>query len=203
MRHRLEHPDPLSGATLTDVVGDLVAVDADDLVVATRRGEVRVPRAAVTAVKEIPPRPSRRGAPHRALSVEDLQRVMVGAWPAMETDRLGDWVLRASRGFTQRANSVVTAGSPGIPVPAALDAVEAWYAARGLPPNLALAGPVGFDPAEDQVGAEAAAPRLHAARPHRDAHRPHSTRCGSPTRQRPPPRARDVGGGQRSRWAPS
>ena len=155
MRHRLEHPDPLSGATLTDVVGDLVAVDADALVVATRRGEVRVPRAAVTAVKEIPPRPSRRGAPHRALSVEDLQRVMVGAWPAMETERLGDWVLRASRGFTQRANSVVTAGSPGMPVPAALDAVEAWYAARGLPPNLTLAGPVGFDPAEDQVGAEA------------------------------------------------
>ena len=155
VRHRLEHPDALSGATLTDVVGDLVAVDADGLVVATRRGEVRVPRSAVTHVKEIPPRPSRRGAPHRALSVEDLQRVMVGAWPAMETERLGDWVLRASRGFTQRANSVVTAGSPGMPVPAALDAVEAWYAVRGLPANLTLAGPVGFDPAEDQVGAEA------------------------------------------------
>jgi ribosomal protein S18 acetylase RimI-like enzyme len=155
VRHRLEHPDALSGATLTDVVGDLVAADADALVVSTRRGEVRVPRGVVTALKEIPPRPSRRGAPHRALSVEDLQRVMVGAWPAMETQRLGDWVLRASRGFTQRANSVVTAGSPGVPVPAALDAVEAWYAARGLPANLTLAGPVGFDPAADPVGAEA------------------------------------------------
>ena len=155
VRHRLDHPDPLSGATLTDVVGDLVAADADALVVSTRRGAVRVPRAVVTVLKEIPPRPSRRGAPHRALSVEDLQRVMVGAWPAMETRRLGDWVLRASRGFTQRANSVVTAGSPGMPVPAALDAVESWYAARGLPPNLTLAGPVGFDPAADAVGAEA------------------------------------------------
>ena len=80
---------------------------------------------------------------------------MVGAWPAMETARLGDWVLRASRGFTQRANSVVTAGSPGIAVPAALDAVERWYAERGLPANLTLAGPVGFDPADDAVGVEA------------------------------------------------
>ena len=73
----------------------------------------------------------------------------------METARLGDWVLRASRGFTQRANSVVTAGSPGLPVPAALDAVERWYAARALPANLTLAGPVGFDPADDAVGVEA------------------------------------------------
>ena len=155
VRHRLEAPDPLTGATLTDAVGELVA-DADGiLVVRTRRGDVRVPRDSVTAVKEVPPSPSRRGKPHRALSVEDLQRVMVGAWPAMETARLGDWVLRASRGFTQRANSVMTAGSPGIPVPAALDAVERWYAERGLPPNLTVAGPVAFDPADDAVGAEA------------------------------------------------
>ena len=155
VRHRLAAPDPLTGATLTDAVGELVA-DADGvLVVRTRRGDVRVPRDSVTAVKEVPPSPSRRGKPHRALSVEDLQRVMVGAWPAMETARLGDWLLRASRGFTQRANSVMTAGSPGSPVPAALDTVERWYAARGLAPNLTVAGPVGFDPADDAVGAEA------------------------------------------------
>ena len=155
VRHRLERPDPLTGATLSDAVGELVADDDGILVVRTRRGDVRVPRADVTALKEVPPSPSRRGKPHRALSVEDLQRVMVGAWPAMETARLGDWVLRASRGFTQRANSVVTAGSPGIPVPAALDTVEAWYAERALPANLTLAGPVGFDPADDEVGVEA------------------------------------------------
>jgi ribosomal protein S18 acetylase RimI-like enzyme len=155
VRHRLHRPDALTGATLTDTVGDLVTSDADALVVRTRRGEVRVPRALVTVVKEVPPRPSRRGAPHRALSVEDLQRVMVGAWPAMETEPLGDWLLRASRGFTQRANSVVTTGSPGMPLPSALDVVERWYAARGLAPNLTLAGPVGFDPASDPLGAEA------------------------------------------------
>ncbi len=154
VRHRLPAPDPLTGASLTDVVGDLVEVGEDRLVVRSRRGVVEVLRRAVTAVKEVPPTPSRRGAPHLALSVEDLQRVMVGAWPAPETSRLGDWLLRSAGGFTQRANSVVTAGDPGLALPAAVDAVESWYSARGRPAMLTLAGPVGFDLAADPLGAE-------------------------------------------------
>jgi ribosomal protein S18 acetylase RimI-like enzyme len=153
VRHRMAVPDPSSGATLTDVVGDLVAADEDVLVLATRRGEVRVPVATVEVVHAVPPRPSRRGAPHRALSVEDLERVMVGAWPAMETARLGDWVLRASRGFTNRANSAMTAGSPGRPLPAAVAEVERWYAERGLPSNVCVAGPVGFSVSDDPLAA--------------------------------------------------
>ena len=39
VRHRLDRPDPRTGATLTDVVGDLVADDDGILVVRTRRGE--------------------------------------------------------------------------------------------------------------------------------------------------------------------
>ena len=62
-------------------------------------------------------------------------------------------MLRASRGFTQRANSVVTAGSPGMPLAAALDAVERWYAARGLPPNLTVAGPAASTRRDDPLGA--------------------------------------------------
>jgi GNAT superfamily N-acetyltransferase len=154
VRHRLPAPDPLSGATLTDVVGVLVHADGEHLLVRTRRGEVGVPRESVTVVKELPPAPSRRGAPHLALSVEDLERVMVGAWPAPDTEHLGDWLLRAAGGFTRRANSVMTAGDPGLPYAAAVDAVEAWYAARGLTPALTLAGPVGFELAGDPLGAE-------------------------------------------------
>lgn len=88
-------------------------------------------------------------------TVDDLQRVMTGAWPAPETAPLGDWLLRAGRGFTQRANSVATTGDPGMGIEAALDAVEAWYAARGLPPNLTIAGPSGFDHRRHPVGAPA------------------------------------------------
>lgn len=91
------------------------------------------------------------------LTVDGLQRVMTGAWPAPETAPLGDWLLRAGRGFTQRANSVATTGAPGMGIEAALDTVEAWYAARRLPPNLTIAGPAGFDHRRHPVGAPALA----------------------------------------------
>ncbi|MEO7070283.1 MAG: hypothetical protein ABI131_07300, partial [Nostocoides sp.] len=70
-RRRLAAPDPATGATLTDVVGELSAADAEFLTVATRLGEVRVARTELTALKVIPPRPTRRGAAHLAISIED------------------------------------------------------------------------------------------------------------------------------------
>lgn len=152
-RYRLPTPDPATGATLTDVVGELVAADTEFLTVVTRSGTVRVARPSLTALKVVPPRPVRRGAAHLAISVEDLQRVMLPAWGAADRDTLGDWHLRASAGFTQRGNSVVPLGSPGLPLAAAVLHVERWYAARGLPALFAVAGPEGFDVGADPLGA--------------------------------------------------
>jgi len=154
VRWRLDAPEPVSGATLTDTVGTLVARDETTLTVESARGTVTVDRARVTTAKEVPPKPTRRGAPHLAISVDDLQRVMAPAWGAVERESLGDWVLRASAGFTQRGNSVVPVGDAGLPLAAAVDRVQDWYAARGLPAKVAVAGPVGFDPADDPLGAE-------------------------------------------------
>ncbi|MGO4535803.1 GNAT family N-acetyltransferase [Leifsonia sp. 2MCAF36] len=53
-------------------------------------------------------------------------------WPALEREELDGWVLRASGGVTNRANSVLTAGA----VPdtlAAIERAERWYADRSLP----------------------------------------------------------------------
>lgn len=72
--------EPAGGPSLTDAVGTLVSVDTRSLVVDTRQGPVTIERSRVVAAKVVPPRPSRRGAPHLALSVEDLQRVMVEGW---------------------------------------------------------------------------------------------------------------------------
>ena len=153
VRWRLETPDPATGATLTDAVGTLLERDAETVVVETSRGRVTIELSRVTAAKEVPPKPSRRGAAHLALSIEDLQRVMTPSWGAVERATLGDWALRASAGYTQRGNSVVSVGSPGKPLADAVTEVEAWYAARGLPAKFALAGPRGFDPAGDPLGA--------------------------------------------------
>jgi GNAT superfamily N-acetyltransferase len=153
VRWRLSAPDPATGATLTDSVGTLVAADEVGLSVETARGLVTIPLERVTAAKEVPPRPTRRGPAHLALSTQDLQRVMAPGWGAVEQESLGEWQLRASAGFTQRANSALPVGDPGMPLSEAVDAVESWYAARGLPAKLTLAGPVGFDAAEDPLGA--------------------------------------------------
>ncbi|KGN33588.1 acetyltransferase [Knoellia flava TL1] len=145
---------PHDGPSMTDAVGTLLSRSETEVVVATRHGDVTIPVDRIVAAKEVPPRPSRRGAAHLAVSVDDLQRVMGPAWGAVERERLGDWELRASSGFTQRGNSVLPVGSPGLPLSDAVDRVEQWYAVRGLPAKVALAGPVGFEPGDDPLGAE-------------------------------------------------
>jgi N-acetylglutamate synthase len=59
--------------------------------------------------------------------------VMLAAWPPLERERLGEWTLRFSRGFTRRANSVLPAGDPGAPLEHAVEQCERAFAARGLP----------------------------------------------------------------------
>ena len=136
VRHRL--PD----GRFTDVVGALVGVTADVLVVAARTGEVRVPRADVVAGKVVPPRAARPAPPHLAPSVTDLVAVMALHWNPADAVRLGGWWLRAFHGFTNRANCVVPLGPPDAPDDEALRAVHDWYADRGLPAQLSVAGPV-------------------------------------------------------------
>lgn len=84
-----------------------------------------------------------------------LERAMAQTWLALEREPLGDWVLRASGGFTNRANAALTSGDPGMPLRAALDATSSWYAARDLPLKLVRTGPVGFEVGEDELSTAA------------------------------------------------
>jgi GNAT superfamily N-acetyltransferase len=145
VRHRLDDG-------LSDALGEVVALDDTSVSVATRRGVRVVARGAVVAAKEVPPAPSRRGAPHLALSMADLQRVMVEGWPPTERAAVGGWMLRAAGGFTGRANSVLPLGDPGMPLPEAVQAAERWYAERQLRPMFTLFGPQGFAVDDDVLG---------------------------------------------------
>jgi N-acetylglutamate synthase len=145
VRHRLDDG-------LSDALGEVVALDDTSVSVATRRGVRVVPRGDVVAAKEVPPAPSRRGAPHLAPSMGDLQRVMVEGWPPTERAALGGWMLRAARGFTGRANSVLPLGDPGLPLTEAVLAAERWYAERQLRPLFSLFGPEGFAVGDDALG---------------------------------------------------
>lgn len=66
------------------------------------------------------------------VSLETLDRLADAGWPALEREELGTWLLRASSGVTNRANSVLPSG-PLEDLPGAVEAAERWYAARSLP----------------------------------------------------------------------
>ncbi|AOR32252.1 GNAT family N-acetyltransferase [Streptomyces fodineus] len=116
----------------TDTVGVLTSWDGGVLMITRRDGQsVRIAESALVAGKVVPAAPARRRGP--AASYEELARVASHGWRPLETERLGEWELRAARGFTRRANSVLPLGDPGLPLDAALAAVRRWYGERGLP----------------------------------------------------------------------
>ncbi|MDU4694378.1 MAG: GNAT family N-acetyltransferase [Paenibacillus sp.] len=61
-----------------------------------------------------------------------IEQLAASGWPPRELESLGAWKLRANRGVTTRANSVLAAG----PFPEGdwLVEVERFYRERGLPP---------------------------------------------------------------------
>jgi ribosomal protein S18 acetylase RimI-like enzyme len=142
LRHRL------ADGLLTDAVGKLADAGGGAVVVHTRRGSVRVHRSDVVAVRAVPPPVPRRAS---WAAVARLENLCADAWPARVDRPLGAWRLRAAGGFTGRANGALAVGDPGVPVPAALDAVRAFAAAHGVAPR--VQAPTG-SPWERAVAAE-------------------------------------------------
>jgi N-acetylglutamate synthase len=156
-----ERPDrPAIGTTVTlrvqtpvgpiGVVGVLVAADGETWSVRRRDGSVSVVGISEIAASRVVP-PSRAA---RA-TVAEVERMAALGWRGREMQPLGEWLLRAGGGFTGRANSALTLGDPGIALEAALEAVEQWYADRGLPARIQLAAgaaPLGLSAALDVRG---------------------------------------------------
>lgn len=145
----------------TDAVGVLTSWDEGVLSITRRNGEcVRIEESSLVAAKVVPARrpsaapqgssdhastaPARRRGP--SATALELQRIAARGWPAAETEPLGEWTLRASGGFTRRANSVLPLGDPGVPLDTALERIGRWYDARGLPTVITVAtGQAGTD----------------------------------------------------------
>lgn len=135
-----------------DVIGVLTSWDDHGLTVVPRAGEpVSFPEKLLVAGKVVPLFPARR-APLPAATPVELQRIAARGWPGVEQEALGEWTLRASAGFTQRANSVQALGDPGLPLPAALAAVRDWYAERELPVLVEVVTPGTADGLRELLG---------------------------------------------------
>lgn len=137
---------------LTDVVGVLTSAGPQTLTVEGSHGPVTVQRQDVVVVRAVPPAPVRRGRPHTAVSTVDLERLMADGWRAIEEEWIGDWLLRASSGFTGRGNSVLPLGDPDMDPERAVNRSEEWYAIRRLPPRFHVDLPPSHDARDDPLG---------------------------------------------------
>lgn len=131
LRYRLPagYPQPL-----TDVIGELVSLDP--LTVHTADGQVvSVARDRIVALKAVGPRPIRTS------EIRALEAAAADGWPGLEHTWIDGWLVRAGRGFTNRANSAVPLGNsdgPAVTGSETLQRIGEWYAARGLPLQLAV-----------------------------------------------------------------
>ncbi len=67
-----------------------------------------------------------------------LEFIAARGWPAAEHAALDGWRLHASDGISGRINTCWAHAPPGQPVEDAIDAVEAWYGARGFTPRFKI-----------------------------------------------------------------
>ena len=127
---------------LGDVLGELTGWSKGVLTVRRKDGSsAAVAEEDLVAGKVVPARRviARR---HDLVGDTDLEEVAALGWQGLETERLGGWLLRASAGWTGRANSALPLGSPGLDPDAAIETVTAWYRARGLRPMFQVPVPV-------------------------------------------------------------
>src|SRR5687767_1016461 len=67
--------------------------------------------------------------------LQELEEMVVDAWPAPETEELDGWLLRASGGPSRRGNSVATLAASGeLTLEERIARAEAWYRERGQAP---------------------------------------------------------------------
>jgi N-acetylglutamate synthase len=114
---------------LTDVIGHLEAV-GPTLRVRTKRGDVvEIASDDVVTVKALAAAPVRTG------DIRNLEHAAALAWPGVEHEWLDGWLLRFGHGSTRRANSAVPLD---ISSRTDVGVLVEWYAARGVPPLLAV-----------------------------------------------------------------
>lgn len=143
----------LPDGSVSDVVGHVLLADPRGVVLLPQDGPaVRIDGADLLARRVVPPRAARP-----ASSAQAIDLTAARGWPGTAVWRLGGWLLRAGGGYSNRANSCLVHGDPGVPVAEALRIVADHYSGQRLTPVLALAHDIGRPPDHDAAAVESAA----------------------------------------------
>jgi ribosomal protein S18 acetylase RimI-like enzyme len=122
---------PSGGPAMTDLLGVMESWDATSTTVRAQDGTAtEIALSDIVSGKPVPPRPPVR----MRVSAEQACRLSNASWPAVHTRTLGDWLLRASGGFSARANSVMAIGDPGVPFDEAVATALGFYSQHRLTP---------------------------------------------------------------------
>ena len=115
---------------LTDVIGQLEAVNPTVRVRTKSDGVIDVDPDSIVTVRELSHRTVRNS------EIRALEHAAALAWPGTEQRWVNGWFLRAAHGHTSRANSAVPLEMSAIL--ADLPEIVDWYRRRDLPAWLAL-----------------------------------------------------------------
>ncbi len=116
---------------MTDLLGVMEAWGEASTRVRAEDGQVtEIALADIVSGKPVPPRASAR----MRVSAEQACLMSNASWPAVHTRPLGDWLLRASGGFSARANSAMATGDPGVSFADAVAETLSFYEAHDLVP---------------------------------------------------------------------
>src|ERR1700712_3009371 len=122
---------PSGGPAMSDVLGILESWAGGLAIVRREDGSlVEIATADIVSGKPVPPRPS---IPRR-LAARDADRLALPGGQPVESEPLGEWVLRASGGFSSRGNSVFALGDPGVALADAVSEGARGVRARTLTP---------------------------------------------------------------------
>ena len=86
----------------------------------------------------------------RRMDARRIEEISLNAWPALQQVLFDGWILRFSRGYTKRANSVNALYNSTLDIAHKVEACEELYSARGLRPTFRLT-PFSSPPELDRV----------------------------------------------------
>jgi ribosomal protein S18 acetylase RimI-like enzyme len=123
---------PSGGPAMTDLLGVCTGWRDGVCTVQPESGPaVAIAISDIVSGKPVPPRPSVR----QRVPAREAEAHASPIWPLVERVALGEWELRTDPApvdrLRKRANSCLALGDPGLPFPAAVEAVRDFYAARG------------------------------------------------------------------------